>query len=251
MTALSSQPDVENSVPDAPGSERPNAEHAALPPTTPDPGIVRRQLPNALTLFRLILAAAFVFTLSRWRGTPHLRAEVHPHPDWTLIAAGLMFVIAAVTDALDGHLSRKWGVTSRFGRIMDPFADKVLVLGAFIMLAGPAFTTADGTLVSGVEPWMVVVILARELLVTSIRAILEGDGIDFSAGWAGKAKMILQAIVVPLILVLLVWGAPESGSARAWVIDASVWATVAATVLSGVPYVTRAIGARRSLGDAA
>jgi len=205
-------------------------------------------LPNALTMLRVVLTGALIALVA-------LRPAPFPvessEPDAGLLLACALFVIAAITDALDGFLARRWRVVSRFGRIMDPFADKVLVLGAFIMLAGPAFTTADGTLVSGVEPWMAVVILARELLVTSIRAILEGDGIDFSAGWAGKAKMILQAIVVPLILVLLAWGAPERGSARAWVINVSVWATVAATVLSGVPYVTRAIGARRSLGDTA
>ncbi len=197
-------------------------------------------------MLRVVLTGAFVALVA-------LRPAPFPvgtsSIDSGLLVACALFVLAAITDALDGHLARKWNVVSKFGRIMDPFADKVLVLGAFIMLAGPAFTTADGTLVSGVAPWMVVVILARELLVTSIRAILEGEGIDFSAGWAGKAKMILQAIVVPVILLILAWGAPEQGSPRAWAIDLSVWSTVAATVLSGAPYVTRAISAGRSRGN--
>ena len=199
-------------------------------------------LPNALTMLRVVLTGAFVLVLAlrpRPFGTPLESLDAG-----LLVACGL-FVVAAVTDALDGHLARKWKVVSKFGRIMDPFADKVLILGAFIMLAGPAFTTSTGHVVSGVAAWMVVVILARELLVTSIRAIMEGDGIDFSAGWAGKAKMILQAIVVPIILVLLAWGAPAHGSARAWMIDIAVWATVAATVVSGLPYITRAISATR------
>lgn len=199
-------------------------------------------LPNALTMLRVVLTAAFVALVAlRPAPFPVGSSEL----DAGLLLACALFVIAAVTDALDGYLARKWKVVSRFGRVMDPFADKVLVLGAFIMLAGPAFTTADGTLVSGVQPWMVVVILARELLVTSIRAAMEGEGIDFSAGWAGKAKMILQAIVVPMILVLLAWGAPSRGSPHAWAIEAAVWATVAATVLSGLPYITRAISATR------
>jgi CDP-diacylglycerol--glycerol-3-phosphate 3-phosphatidyltransferase len=198
-------------------------------------------------MLRVVLTGAFV-ALVALRTAPFPVGT--PSIDTGLLVAGTLFVLAAITDALDGHLARKWNVVSKFGRIMDPFADKVLVLGAFIMLAGPAFTTASGELVSGVAPWMVVVILARELLVTSIRAILEGEGIDFSAGWAGKAKMILQAIVVPAILLILAWGAPGRGSPRAWAIDASVWATVLATVLSGVPYVTRAISTGRSRGDA-
>lgn len=199
-------------------------------------------LPNALTMLRVALTGVFVAVIA-------LRPRPFQTPDEGLdrglLFACALFILAAVTDALDGHLARKWKVVSRFGRIMDPFADKVLVLGAFIMLAGPAFTTASGDLVSGVAPWMVVVILARELLVTSIRAILEGEGIDCSAGWAGKAKMILQAIVVPLILLLLAWGFPAKGSGRMWAIDISVWATIAATVLSGLPYITRAITAGR------
>lgn len=226
------------------GAVRLPAGSTIAPMASPAPW--QTHLPNALTMLRVVLTAAFV-ALVALRPAPFPVGS--PALDAGLVIACALFVIAAVTDALDGFLARRWRVVSKFGRIMDPFADKVLVLGAFIMLAGPAFTTAGGTLVSGVEPWMVVVILARELLVTSIRAILEGEGIDFSAGWAGKAKMILQAIVVPFILLTLAWGAPESGSPRAWAIDASVWATVGATVLSGVPYVTRAIGAARPRGD--
>lgn len=212
-----------------------------MPPAAPTPPAPWKvHLPNALTMLRVVLTGAFVAVIA-------LRPSPFRTPDsgldLGLLGACALFVLAAVTDALDGYLARKWNVVSRFGRIMDPFADKVLVLGAFIMLAGPAFTTAQGDLVSGVAPWMVVVILARELLVTSIRAILEGEGIDCSAGWAGKAKMILQAVVVPLILLLLAWGYPAKGTPRMWAIDISVWATIAATVLSGLPYITRAITA--------
>lgn len=250
MTALSSQPDVENSRPDAPGADRPGAQNANPPATTPDPGIVRRQLPNALTLFRLILAAAFVVTLSRWRGTPHLRAEVHPHPDWTLIAAGLMFVIAAVTDALDGHLSRKWGVTSKFGRIMDPFADKVLVVGAFVCLAGPAFTWPVGAArtfqVSAVAPWMSIVILSRELLVTSLRGLIESEGGSFAANWAGKAKMILQSVAVPTVIGLIALFETGPGSPARTIIQWLVWVTIGVTALSAVPYVVSAMDQLRA-----
>ena len=99
----------------------------------PDP--LRRSLPNALTLLRLVLAAGFFGTLNAYR-----------YPDtntvWAAVAIGI-FIAAAITDALDGHLARKWGVTSKFGRLMDPFCDKVLILGALIYLAGPRFVVRE------------------------------------------------------------------------------------------------------------
>lgn len=219
---------------------------AARPTDPPAPAPWQVHLPNALTLLRVAMAALFVGLIAfRSRPFPTDPSIPGDPPDIGLLLSGALFVLAAFTDALDGYLARKWNVISKFGRVMDPFADKILVLGAFVMLAGPAFTSASGDLVSGVAPWMVVVILARELLVTSIRGALEGDGIDFSAGWAGKAKMVLQSVVVPLIIVLLAWGAPARGSARAWTIDIAVWATVVVTILSGIPYITRAISATR------
>lgn len=235
MTTLASQPDV-----DKPG---------ALPAPA-EPGIIRRQLPNALTLFRVVLAAGFVVTLSMWRGTPHLRAEIHPRPDFMLISAGLMFVIAAVTDALDGHLSRKWCVTSQFGRIMDPFADKVLVVGAFVCLAGPSFTWPSGggrtIQVSAVAPWMSIVVLSRELLVTSLRGLIESQGGNFAANWAGKAKMILQSVMVPTVIGLIALFPTGQGTPARSIIQWLVWVTIVATILSGVPYVLRAMAQLRA-----
>lgn len=236
MSTLASQHDVERSGATA---------APQTPLTVSDPGLVRRQLPNALTLFRLVLAVAFVVILSRWRGTPHLRPEVHPLPDWKLIAAGLMFVIAAITDAFDGHLSRKWRVTSQFGRIMDPFADKVLVVGAFVCLAGPAFTWPVGTTrtfqVSAVTPWMSILVLSRELLVTSLRGLVESRGGNFAANWAGKAKMILQSVTVPTVIGLIALFETGPGSPARTIIQWSVWVTIAVTALSAVPYVMRAM----------
>lgn len=224
----------------------PASPHAPAP-SGPSPSL-RARIPNLLTILRVVLAAAFVALLTVWSSD---RLTTGPLPDPWLLAAAALFVIAAVTDALDGHLARKWDVVSRFGRVMDPFADKILVLGAFVMLAGPSFASpvspdvGRAAQLSGVLPWMAVLILARELLVTSIRAVLEGEGKDFSAAWSGKIKMILQAIAVPIVLVLVAMGVPEPGSARRWAIDLTVWATVAATIASGIPYVTRALGMQR------
>lgn len=232
-------------------------------PTTPAPTPLQRRLPNALTMARLVIAAMFFVMLAMWSydASPVARgARVDP---WLLLAAGV-FVAAAVTDALDGHLARRWDVVSVFGRVMDPFADKVLVIGAFIMLAGPGFASRlhSGGPISCVEPWMVVVILARELLVTSIRGVFEGRGVGFAATASGKWKMILQCICVPLVLVLIGTmdarpgvdldthgdGFDGATPGARYIIMAIVWATVVVTAWSGVPYVLRAMRERGSLG---
>jgi len=214
------------------------------------------------------MTAAFVAVLS-----------IYQFPDtnaWALPVALVLFIVAALTDALDGYLARKWQVVSVFGRIMDPFADKILILGAFVMLAGPGFWIPDtGSVVdskwngqiSGVAPWMVIVILSRELLVTTIRAVFESRGVDFSAALSGKMKMIAQAVCVPVILLLVV----SAGNARNGVIDFDIhridadkvdaviahgrdilavntviaWGVVVITVWSALPYITRAISALR------
>lgn len=197
-----------------------------------------RQLPNQLTLLRLILAGVFFLTLNQYRYPGGPNAGV-----W-LWAAIVLFTLAATTDVLDGYLARKWHAESTFGRIMDPFCDKVLILGAFIYLAGPRFVIPHAaqqgelfTMASGVYPWMVAVMLARELLVTGIRGELEGTGVQFGANIFGKLKMILQSVGVPIIL-LIVWIDPQQpewkslGPAR----DVLVYTIVVVTLLSGLPY---------------
>ncbi|MFA7238313.1 MAG: CDP-alcohol phosphatidyltransferase family protein, partial [Phycisphaeraceae bacterium] len=141
---------------------------------------------------------------------------------------------------------------SMFGRIIDPVADKILIIGAFMFLAGPRFVIPEKVgahavlnMVSGVYPWMVVVILLRELLVTSIRAALESRGIDFRAKRSGKWKMILQAFAIPAIIVM-VWLDPISHPELGWARDVLVYLTVIVTIISGVPYV---FGARKAMGE--
>lgn len=205
----------------------------------------RRWVPNALTASRLLIAAAFFVVLALFAYPSRPTPVSLTHPIWPYLFAAGLFVLAALTDAIDGPLARRWKVVSKFGRVMDPFADKVLVVGSFIMLAGPTFRLdlpGDTPLqVSGVASWMVVVILGRELLVTSIRSVMESDGQDFSAAWAGKAKMILQACVIPAILLLLGVANVKRGSPGRLAIDTGVWITIVVTVLSGIPYLTRAL----------
>lgn len=213
----------------------------------------RRWFPNALTVLRLVIATAFFVLLAvgdyKARELLHDQKTLAPisplRPIWTYLWAAALFGLAALTDAFDGPLARRWKVVSKFGRVMDPFADKILVVGSFIMLAGPRFGVEleDGSFfqVSGIQPWMVVVILGRELLVTSIRAVMEQEGKDASALWSGKAKMIVQALAIPAILVTL--GATEvrPGSWGRWLIDSITWTTVVVTVISGIPYARRGV----------
>ena len=200
----------------------------------------QQRLPNILTFARLLLAAALFVLLSVPVADDQARLRL-------LLAAGL-FVVAATTDALDGHLARRWNAVSILGRIMDPFADKLLILGSFILLAGPGFVDDAARSMSGVAPWMAVVILARELLVTTIRGAFEARGVDFSASWSGKAKMILQSIAVPLILLAVAGqsGEPEdSALAHSLRLGALwlAWITVVVTAWSAIPYIQRAIRA--------
>lgn len=205
-----------------------------------------RQLPNQLTVLRLFLAAVFFIVLNQYRYRYH-DAGAH----WLLIAAIGIFILAALTDALDGYLARRWHVESTFGRIMDPFCDKVLIIGAFIYLAGPRFVSPDAveagayfTMVTGVYPWMVVIILARELLVTSVRGELESSGVKFGASLAGKLKMILQSIAIPVVLLIVFFQPEEAGRTwLTWIRDPLVYLTVAVTAFSGIPYITRAVRA--------
>jgi len=199
------------------------------------PPLDRAQLPNLLTMLRGLIAVMFFIAVG-----------FYGYPDegvaWLWIATGL-FVIGAITDFLDGYLARRWKVVSAFGRVMDPFCDKLLVMGAFVMLAGARFEipqwAQDGhwiTNATGVAPWMVVVMLARELFVTSARGVAESAGIEFGASWTGKAKMVLQATVIPIVLALVAAFPPGTYVWSASIIHTLIWITVIATVVSGLPY---------------
>ncbi|MDX1682770.1 MAG: CDP-diacylglycerol--glycerol-3-phosphate 3-phosphatidyltransferase, partial [Phycisphaeraceae bacterium] len=161
-----------------------------------------RRLPNQLTVARLILAGAFFLLLNQYR-----------YPDvntWALVAAFVVFILAGITDWADGFLARRWQVESTFGRIMDPFCDKVLVIGAFIYLAGPRFVDPEAvaagnffTMASGFYPWMVAIMLARELLVTGIRGEMESQGHAFGAKFIGKVKTVVQLVAIPFLLAII------------------------------------------------
>ena len=151
-------------------------------------------IPNTLTIFRVLFAIVVFMMIGLARY------------DFALF----FFLLAAVTDALDGWWARHFRQITVFGRIMDPFADKFLVCGAFVCLvATPELTSdkADYPAWLMLQPWMVIIIIGRELLVTSLRAFVEGAGGDFSAKWIGKLKMVLQCAAIVLALLYLSGGA--------------------------------------------
>jgi len=121
-------------------------------------------------------------------------------------------VIAVVTDWLDGYLARLHNAASPLGRMYDPLVDKVLIVGAFVYLLDSDTAKLPGG--SGWTPAMVVVLLAREFLVTGVRAYLEERGVAFGADWLGKAKMISQSAALAWILAAFCLA--EVGSAPSW-----------------------------------
>lgn len=211
-----------------------------------------RHIPNAITASRLLLAGVFFAMLS------YYQYEVKG-AWWYLNIAFLIYLVALFTDFLDGYLARKWKVEGAFGRMVDPFVDKVLVLGSFIFFAGKNFIIPQEPhsvgmthvlTISGVTPAMVVIILARELLVTSLRGSSEGSGQAFGAAFSGKLKMVFQSVTILAILVYvnyLNWlrghhlGRYSMAYYAACVRDICIWGTIVITVISGLMYVRRGV----------
>lgn len=211
-----------------------------------------RYVPNALTASRLVLAGVFFVMLSYY--------QYEGRGDrWLLKIAFILYLIALFTDFLDGYLARKWKVEGAFGRIVDPFVDKILVLGSFIFFAGKNFVIPDTEhggdplmvvkTITGVAPGIVVILLGRELLVTSLRASTESSGQSFGAAFSGKLKMIFQSVTILVILVYVNYLAwleqhhyePYARGLR----DFCIWATVGITVASGLFYIQRALAIYR------
>ena len=135
-------------------------------------------LPNVLTVFRILLIPLLVVLL------------LDPGPQSSLLAA-LTFFAASISDFFDGYLARRWGMSTTFGTVMDPLADKFIVAAALIMLAG----------MTRVPAWMVAVIIGRELAVTALRAVALGQGVVVAAEELGKYKTVFQVLAVHGLLL--------------------------------------------------
>lgn len=179
-------------------------------------------LPNKLTMLRIILIPVFVllFELS----------QIPNNMIWALI----VFVIAAITDQLDGHLARKNNQVTSFGKLADPLADKLLTISALICFVETGVKYLPG--------WAVIVIIARELIVTGIRMIALTDNTVIAASMWGKAKTVSQLVTIIAIMFdmimqgfgynLFVWG-------KVPVMLVLIVVMVALTLISGVDYVKK------------
>ncbi len=169
-------------------------------------------IPNQLTMGRIVMIPIFivVYLLGYNYG------------------AAIIFIIAAATDALDGHLARKWNLVSNFGKIMDPLADKLLVMAALVCMVETG----------QIYGWMVIVILGREFLISGFRAVAAAQGIVIAAGMTGKIKTVLQMVAIPLLL-LENW--PFALFTNVPVDQYVLWAAVGMTIISGVEYLVKNI----------
>jgi CDP-diacylglycerol--glycerol-3-phosphate 3-phosphatidyltransferase len=169
-------------------------------------------LPNVLTLLRILAVPVIVVAL------------LGETPNGDALAAGV-FALAALTDGLDGYIARRRQDVTTFGKLMDPLADKVLIIAALVSLVSLGRLAA----------WVAMVIIARELAVTGLRAVAAEQGVVISASWLGKLKTALQ---VAAVFALIIWN-PSPTS-----VDVLVYLAVAITVISGADYF---FGLRRRL----
>ena len=188
-------------------------------------------LPNKITLTRIFMIPVFVlfFYLDVMNG-------------WNYLVAAIVFVLAAFTDALDGHIARSRGLVTNLGKFLDPIADKVLVSTALILLLtrGWAFEVdffaGWGLIVAGI---CVAVILARELIVSGFRMIAAGRGIVLAADKLGKIKTVFQDLSIALILAGMAFVGSRGGEIVVIIGIFCFFICTALTVISGVNYIVR------------
>jgi CDP-diacylglycerol--glycerol-3-phosphate 3-phosphatidyltransferase len=168
-------------------------------------------VPNTLSAIRLVLSF-FVFELIAYH--------------WFILAA-ILFLIAASTDWVDGWWARRYNQITKLGRILDPFVDKIIICGSMIAIVAIPN--------SPVAAWMAILVVGRELLVTSLRGMIEGQGGDFSAKQLGKWKMVAQCAAVIAALIQMSYSTPPG-----WLVWSTIillWITILLTVVSALEYI--------------
>lgn len=166
-------------------------------------------LPNKLTMFRVILIPFFIV---------FLLVPITPFDKW--IALGI-FIVASLTDLLDGHIARKYHLVTNFGKFMDPLADKLLVCSALICLIE----------LERIPSWMVIIIIAREFVISGFRLIASDNGVVIAASYWGKFKTTFQMIAVCLMIADI--------AALGLVTNIVTWIAVILTVVSLVDYLIK------------
>ena len=168
-------------------------------------------LPNLLALLRIALAPLMFWLLVDRQNS----LFAHIHVSWLDYTAALVFVIASVTDFFDGFIARSWNQITKLGGILDPLADKMLMLAGFLGLV----------YIHRASPWAVFIILTREFFITGLRIQAAAEGKSVSASLAGKAKTVLQMIAIGFLLMN--WPYAE----------VILWAAVVLTLYSGWEYI--------------
>lgn len=162
-------------------------------------------LPNKLTLMRIVLVPVFVVLYKLGFFIPAL----------------IVFIVASVTDFFDGKIARKYNLVTNFGKIMDPLADKILVYAAFSIFVEAHIVPA----------WMFIIILFREFIVAGMRTVAASEGIVIAAAMSGKLKTVLQMIAVPLLII------SSLNPIIAMLGKVFLWASLVMTIVSGVEYI--------------
>jgi CDP-diacylglycerol--glycerol-3-phosphate 3-phosphatidyltransferase len=167
-------------------------------------------LPNFLASLRIVLAPLMFWIIIN----PQVFTQNGFDITWNYYFASLLFVLASVTDFFDGYIAREWNQMTLLGAILDPLADKMLTLAAFLglMLTGEA------------SAWAVYIIIVRELFITGLRTVAVSEGISVKASWAGKVKTVSQMVAIGFLLMHWPFG------------DTLLWIAVFLTVYSGVEY---------------
>ena len=167
-------------------------------------------LPNFLASIRIVLAPLMFWVILN----PQVFTENGFDITWNYYFASLLFVLASVTDFFDGYIARQWNQMTLLGAIIDPLADKMLTLAAFL-----------GLMVMGdASPWAIYIIIVRELFITGIRTVAVGEGVNVKASWAGKVKTVAQMIAIGFLLMHWPFG------------NALLWFAVFLTLYSGFEY---------------
>ncbi len=167
-------------------------------------------LPNKLTMFRVILIPFFVL---------FMLVDITTVDKWIALA---IFIVASLTDLLDGKIARKYNLVTNFGKFMDPLADKLLVCSALICLVELAKLPA----------WMVIVIIAREFIISGFRLIASDNGVVIAASYWGKFKTVFQMVMICLLIA-------DLGGMFTILEQVSIWIALALTVISMVDYLLK------------
>jgi len=168
-------------------------------------------LPNLLAIFRILLAPLLFWLLTDRESTLFAGVDV----SWLDYLAGLVFVIASVTDFFDGFIARNWNQMTKLGGILDPLADKLLMLAAFLGLL----------YIDRANPWAILIILSREFFITGIRVIAASEGKSVNSTFAGKTKTVAQMFAIGFLLMNWPYA------------DILLWIAVAFTLYSGYEYI--------------